>query len=174
LFTGRLVRENLSTSILTAVRSATLAADELGVPELSKEVEVKKNMKRPLLASTITGIALLASPVTCLYAQERHDQANREERHEEYHFRPEDAPKLRQHYKNIEKVDVAHRGEFRAGGRLPDDWRKRMRPVPVAVVRELPPPPPGYVFGYIDGYCVVYNPTTLLIADVIDLATLPH
>jgi hypothetical protein len=49
-----------------------------------------------------------------------------------------------------------------------------MRPVPAAVIRELAPPPPGYVFGYIDGYCVVYNPTTLLIADVIDLATLGH
>jgi Ni/Co efflux regulator RcnB len=168
-------REKRAITIIGTVRSVTLAPDELGVPELSKEVEVIKSMKRPFLASTITGIALLTFPLTALYSQERHEeQTNREEQHEEYHFRPEDAPKLRQHYKNIEKVDVAHRGEFRSGGRLPDDWRKRMHSVPVAVVRELPPPPPGYVFGYIDGYCVAYNPTTLLIADVIDLATLPH
>jgi Ni/Co efflux regulator RcnB len=137
--------------------------------------EVRNIMKRTFWASAIAGIALLASPVASLYAQGHDEHANREARgNEEYHFRQEDAPKLRQHYKNIEKVDVAHRGEFRAGGNLPNDWRKRMRPVPVAVVRELPPPPPGYVFGYIDGYCVVYNPTTLLIADVIDLATLAH
>jgi Ni/Co efflux regulator RcnB len=140
-----------------------------------REWEVKKIMKRTLFASTLAGIALLVSPATSLYSQERHDErADRAEQHNDYHFRPEDAPKLRQHYKGIEKVDVAHRGEFQSGGHMPNDWRKRIRPVPVDVVRELPPPPPGYVFGYIDGYCVAYNPTTLLIADVIDLATLPH
>jgi Ni/Co efflux regulator RcnB len=133
-------------------------------------------MKRTLLASTIAGIALLISPMNSLYSQEHHDErADRAAQgHDEYHFRPEDAPKLRQHYKNINKVDVAHRGDFRAGGQMPSDWRKHIRAVPADVVRELPPPPPGYVFGYIDGYCVAYNPTTLLIADVIDLATLAH
>ena len=75
-------------------------------------------------------------------------------------------------HKKIEHVDTAHRTALVAGGHLPGDWHGRMRPVPVDVIRELPPAPPGYVFGYIDGYCVVYNPTTLLIADVIDLATL--
>ncbi|HLH38839.1 MAG TPA: hypothetical protein VKX39_06800 [Bryobacteraceae bacterium] len=45
--------------------------------------------------------------------------------------------------------------------------------MPETVVAELPPPPPGYVFGYIDGYCVVYDPRTGYIADVIDLTNLP-
>ena len=123
-------------------------------------------------AAISSGPALFASPGP----QERRDdaQARAPEQHGEYHFRQEDAPKLRQHYKKIEHVDVAHRTAFVAGGRLPGDWHGRMRPVPAAVIRELAPPPPGYVFGYIDGYCVVYNPTTLLIADVIDLATLAH
>ena len=53
------------------------------------------------------------------------------------------------------------------------DWHARIRPVPEAVIRELPPAPAGYAFGYIDGYCVVYDPNTGMIADVIDLSNLP-
>ena len=90
----------------------------------------------------------------------------------EYHFRKEDAAKLKQHYDNISKVDVRGRHELTSGGRLPDDWRGRMHPVPADVVRELPPAPQGYVFGYIDGYCVAYDPGTGYIADVIDLTSL--
>ncbi|SPF34617.1 putative integral membrane protein [Candidatus Sulfopaludibacter sp. SbA4] len=128
------------------------------------------------LFAVVALAGLISLPALTLQgAQDRKDErsANREgERGKaaEYHFRPEHAEKLRQNYKHIEKVDVAHRPEYRAGGRLPDDWRKRMHPVPVAVIRELPPLPPGYAAGYFDGYCVVYDPTTLLVADVIDLA----
>lgn len=134
------------------------------------------------LLTVVSIIALSSAPA--LSAQDRHDDGRdqrdaqagdqREQHAAEYHFRQEDAPRLRQHYKHIERVDVSRRVSLVAGGQLPSDWRPRMRAVPVAVVRELPAPPPGYVFGYIDGYCVVYNPTTLLIADVIDLSTLPH
>ena len=35
--------------------------------------------------------------------------------------------------------------------------------------RDMPPPPPGYRFGYYDGYVVAYNPTTQIVADVLDL-----
>jgi Ni/Co efflux regulator RcnB len=128
----------------------------------------------------ITAVGLLGmSSAPALFAQERPEEAQQQraadQRHAaEYHFRQEDAPKLRQHYKNVERVDVAHRGALVAGEQLPADWHKHIRPVPVAVVRELPAPPAGYVFGYYDGYCVVYDPATALIADVIDLATLAH
>lgn len=121
---------------------------------------------------------LISLPVFTLNASpdrqdaKREQGANREGEHKaaEYHFRKEDGPKLRQHYKGIEKVDRARRAEYRIGARLPDDWRRRMHPVPAAVIRELPPLPPGYAVGYFDGYCVAYDPTTLMIADVIDLA----
>ena len=33
----------------------------------------------------------------------------------------------------------------------------------------LPPPPPGYMMGYFDGYVVVYDPVTYFVADVVDL-----
>jgi hypothetical protein len=35
----------------------------------------------------------------------------------------------------------------------------------------VPPPPPGYQYGYYDGYVVAYDPTTRIIADVLDLVT---
>lgn len=142
---------------------------------------------RDLLLTAISVLALSSAPAMFAQDQEHHDdqahqerdaQANkghdRDDHAREYHFRQEDAPKLREHYKDVDRVDVTHRTTIVAGARLPGDWHRRMRPVPVAIVRELAPPPPGYVFGYFDGYCVVYDPNTGLIADVIDLATLPR
>jgi hypothetical protein len=67
-----------------------------------------------------------------------------------------------------------------------DRWRSRRRPafVPGQVIapgyamRAVPrsvwvnvvaPPPAGYQYGYYGGYVVAYNPTTRIIADVLDL-----
>jgi hypothetical protein len=67
-----------------------------------------------------------------------------------------------------------------------DKWRARKRPVfivgeriaPRYVVRPVPrsvwiniatPPPAGYRYGYYGGYVVAYNPTTRIVADVLDL-----
>ena len=47
--------------------------------------------------------------------------------------------------------------------------RDAFEPVPADVVAYLPPAPEGYVFGFVDGYCVVYDPNTFLVIDVIDL-----
>ena len=113
-----------------------------------------------------------------LPAQERgqEDRGQRQEHRKEgdkarpqYHFRQEDRGRLRDHYDGINRVDRDHRGRFGAGDYLPQDWHRRMHRVPRDVVVQLPPPPAGYVFGYIDGYCVVYDPRTGYIADVIDL-----
>ena len=132
-------------------------------------------MKKTILIAATLGLAAAIS----LPAQERPQEERGQERakqdqkgHAEYHFRQEDAPKLRQNYKNIEHVDAKNRGHYAAGERLPNDWHKRMHPVPQTVIAELPPPPPGYVFGYVDGYCVAYDPNTGYVADVIDLSNL--
>lgn len=67
-----------------------------------------------------------------------------------------------------------------------DRWRGRRRPyfVPGQYIARtyvvqtvppqywegaVPPPPPGYRYGYVRGYVVAYNPTTRIIADVLDL-----
>jgi len=120
-----------------------------------------KNTESFLLIA-ISAVALSSAPLLLAQdrpdeAQQRKDAASDQARADndhaaEYHFRQEDAAKLREHYKKIEHVDVAHRHALVAGAKLPDDWHARMRPVPVAVIRELPAPPPGYVFGYLDGY----------------------
>jgi len=45
-----------------------------------------------------------------------------------------------------------------------------VQPVPQTYwVNVTPPPQPGYQYGYYEGYVVAYNPTTRVIADVLDL-----
>jgi hypothetical protein len=45
-----------------------------------------------------------------------------------------------------------------------------MQPVPRTYwVGVVAPPPPGYLYGYAGGYVVAYNPTTRIVADVIDI-----
>lgn len=85
------------------------------------------------------------------------------------YFRDEDRDRFYRHY----------RGDA-------DHWRGRHRPafapgqyiargyVVQAVPSEywegaVPPPPPGYQYGYYGGYVVAYNPATRMIADVLDL-----
>jgi hypothetical protein len=85
----------------------------------------------------------------------------------DYHFEHEDRERFYSHYRS----DVDH-------------WRGRKRPVFVTgraipgsyAVRPVPesywvgaPPPPGYQYGYYGGYVVAYDPTTRIIADVLDL-----
>jgi hypothetical protein len=87
---------------------------------------------------------------------------------DDYHFHNEDRGRFYAHYRS----DA-------------DQWRYRRRPVFVTgrvVPREYviqavpqsywvgePPPPPGYQYGYYGGYVVAYNPTTRIVADVLDL-----
>ena len=87
---------------------------------------------------------------------------------DDYHFHNEDRGRFYGYY-----------------GSDADHWRGRRRPVFVTgrvVPREYviqavpqtywvgePPPPPGYQYGYYGGYVVAYNPTTRIVADVLDL-----
>src|SRR5258708_20443394 len=103
------------------------------------------------------------------HAKYREDDDHHAKRYrEDYHFRGDDRGRFYAHY----------RGDA-------DRWRGRRRPVFVTgrvVPREYvfqavpqtywvgtPPPPPGYQYGYYEGYVVAYNPTTRILADVLDL-----
>ena len=97
---------------------------------------------------------------------EAHGQANK---HAEYHFRGDEKSKLRSSYHNINSVNRSRRTTIVREQVLPVQVRTEIEPVPVDVVSYLPPPPEGYVFGFVDGYCVVYDPNTFLVVDVIDL-----
>jgi hypothetical protein len=126
-------------------------------------------MKRSILTTAIISGALVAvTPISPAFGAPQERREENTAKHE-YHFRQEDAGKLRENYKGRAKVDMAHREHFVAGGRLSGNWRARLEPVPRTVVAELPPIPAGCAIGYIDGYCVVYDPSTLEIVDVIDL-----
>ena len=100
--------------------------------------------------------------------RDRHNNEGRAE----YHFRSEDRDHFSRHYeKDIRQwrqhPDRRHAAEFRAGERIPSGVR--FRTVPGSYYRTLPPPPPGYRFGYYDGYVVAYDPTTRIVADILDL-----
>jgi Ni/Co efflux regulator RcnB len=97
--------------------------------------------------------------------RDRHDNGR-----SEYHFRAEDRDHFSPHYQKDIRQWRQHpdrRHNFRAGERLPSGVS--LKSVPTSYYRALPPPPPGYRFGYYDGYVVAYNPTTQIVADVLDL-----
>jgi Ni/Co efflux regulator RcnB len=99
------------------------------------------------------------------------DRRGNEER-SDYRFRSEDRNHFSDHYKKQIRQYQQHpdrRRHVRAGEQLPNDYRSRLKPVPQAYYRSVPPPPRGYQFGYYDGYVVAYNPTTRIVADVLDL-----
>jgi hypothetical protein len=62
-----------------------------------------------------------------------------------------------------------HRHHFFIGGYFPRIFLDRVQPIPSGLMVYLPPVPPGYEIGYYDGYCLVYDPQTLVIVSVIDL-----
>jgi Ni/Co efflux regulator RcnB len=129
-----------------------------------------RKMQTAALVLSLSGLMSLAAVSPPKGQEQREDKSRIEHQvRPEYHFRQEDAARLRQNYDKIDQVDVHHRPAYAPDGHLPTDWRKRVHPVPTSVIRDLPPIPAGYQIGYMDGYCVVFDPTSLLIADVIDL-----
>lgn len=131
-------------------------------------------MRKYLLTAVTMAVTafLLPNPAR---SQDRgdHRQEGREHgdeaRRPEYHFKPENRATLREHYKELGRVDANHREHFVAGANLPGDWRHHIRPVPRAVLGELPAIPAGYLVGYYDGYAVVYDPRTGYILETLDL-----
>lgn len=87
-----------------------------------------------------------------------------------YHFRDADRYRLQSQYqRSLRGVRHDHRPYFQPGYAVIPAYRPYITPVPVHVLRTLPPPPPGYVIGYYQGYNVVYDPATYVILTAIDL-----
>jgi Ni/Co efflux regulator RcnB len=130
------------------------------------------------VATILLSAALTAGAAFTAAAQQRDNDRNRDRDHQqsqqraEYHFQPEHRDQFRKHYQTQLRDVERHpdrRHSIRAGEELPKDYRARLKPVPQSYYRNVPPPPPGYRFGYYDGYVVAYNPTTRIVADVLDL-----
>jgi hypothetical protein len=86
-----------------------------------------------------------------------------------YQFKGDAKAKLRSSYKNITTVNRSSRVTIMRQQVLPVEIRTQIEPVPVEVVSYLGPPPAGFVFGFVNGYCVVYDPNTFFVIEVIDL-----
>lgn len=125
-------------------------------------------MKKSLVVLALT--AGLTIPLSLAYAAPQERQEHKEH---SYHFRDQDGAKLREHYRanfrTGDHIDMGRRVHFTVGARMPDDWKTRMHPVPEVIVRELPPVPSGLEIGYLDGYAVVYDPSTAEIVEVLDV-----
>ena len=87
-----------------------------------------------------------------------------------YNFRPGDSDRLRRHYRRrFSYINRSRRPVFVIGGYIPFGDRGYFSPIPSDLLGYLPPVPPGYVVGYFDGYCVVYDPVTFAILNFVDL-----
>jgi hypothetical protein len=89
-------------------------------------------------------------------------------KYDDWRFRQEDRDHFYGHYRH----DVDHwRGKkrpvFVRGEAMPRSYT--IQPVPRSYWQSVPPPPPGYQYGYSNGYVVAYDPTTRVVADVLDL-----
>jgi Ni/Co efflux regulator RcnB len=91
-----------------------------------------------------------------------------------FHFRDQDRQQFQQRYHGDvsrwqKQPNRRPNPGFRPGQRVPRGYK--FQAVPSSYYRGLQPPPPGYRYGYYNGYVVAYNPTTQIIADVLDLIT---
>ena len=84
------------------------------------------------------------------------------------YFRLEDRALLGRYYP-ARSLPPGLRKKYARTGTLPPGWQKRVQPFPVTVLHRLPPPPPNCERGYVDGYAIVYDRTTRVILDSVDL-----
>ena len=88
----------------------------------------------------------------------------------QYRFSDHDRVRLQHNYaRSLGAIRLDHRPYFQAGYAMLPAYRPYITPVPVQVLHTLPPPPPGYVIGYYQGYNVVYDPATYVVLAAIDL-----
>jgi hypothetical protein len=87
----------------------------------------------------------------------------------DFHFDQNNRNQFAQHYGNDARrwQNNKRRPNFTPGYVIPRTYA--IRPVPRSYWNGMAAPPPGYQYGYYDGYVVAYNPTTRIVADVMDI-----
>lgn len=86
-------------------------------------------------------------------------------------FRDQDRDRFYAHYRRDADRWRGHRRPVFVPGEV-IERTYYVQPVPRTYwVGVAPPPPPGYQYGYYEGYVVAYDPTTRVIADVLDLVS---
>jgi Ni/Co efflux regulator RcnB len=104
---------------------------------------------------------------------DHHDQHdNQHDQHgQDFRFHDQDRGHFAPHYqKDVNRWQHNSHGRphFERGERIPANYH--FQAVPRSYYAQVPPPP-GYQYGYYDGYVVAYDPTTRVIADVLDLVS---
>lgn len=115
-------------------------------------------------------VPVLIAAVGVGAAQGQQGRNNHQDQGKNFRFRPQDRSNFQSHYSSDINRWRSHpqgRPHFVRGQRIPSGYH--FQPVPPSYYANVPPPPPGYQYGYYDGYVVSYNPTTQIIADVMDL-----
>jgi hypothetical protein len=84
------------------------------------------------------------------------------------YFRPEDRFLLSWYYP-VQSLPPGLKKKYARTGTLAPGWQQRVQPLPATVMARLPPVPPNCETGYADGYAVVYDRTTRVILDTVDL-----
>jgi len=87
---------------------------------------------------------------------------------DDYHFQNEDRGRFYTYYRSDADRWRGHKRPVFVTGR-PFPGAYVVRPGPQSYWGGAPPPPPGYQYGYYGGYVVAYDPTTRIVADVLDL-----
>jgi hypothetical protein len=97
----------------------------------------------------------------------KYDENEDRDRHRRYGdacFREEHLRVIRGYYAERRLPPGLAKKYYRTG-QLPPGWERKIQPFPVEVERSLPPVPPGYARGYVDGYAVMYQPQTHVVID---------
>ena len=87
---------------------------------------------------------------------------------DDYHFQGDDRDRFYAHYRSdADQWKHRKRPVFVKGRGIPKEYV--IQPVPQSYWVGAPLPPLGYQYGYYGGYVVAYNPSTRIVADVLDL-----
>ena len=105
---------------------------------------------------------------------EKHEREDRGRGHEEHgrsarYFRPADRHVILDYYSGPRRLPPGLERKMVRTGSLPPGWQKRFRPLPVVVVRQLPPVCATCGYGMLDGCAVVYDRRARVILDVLAL-----
>lgn len=85
------------------------------------------------------------------------------------YFRQQDYAVIQRYYQGPRDLPPGLQKKYARTGTLPPGWEKRFQPFPPALVAQLPPPPPNCERGYLDGRAIVYDKTTRVIVDSLDI-----
>jgi hypothetical protein len=121
---------------------------------------------------------LLALACTCAQAKD-HGRGHNEHEHDGHegrehgrsarYFRSSDRQVILSYYGGTQNLPPGLARKWRRTGSMPPGWERRFRPLPVVVVRQLPPVCATCGYGVIDNCAVVYDRKTRVVLDVMAL-----